>query len=224
MPEKTILHVTSENEGVYSNAKFPGTTAVIIPNGVDVPAKAKTMWHDGKLPILFLGRLDPIKAIENLITACSLLRGVDWSLTIAGAGDKSYADRLKDAVRQLNLCDRVQMVGHVIGEMKDLLYERNDLLVLPSHGENFGMAVAEALAYGIPVIASKGTPWSRVEEVGCGLWTNNTPQDLASAIQRISQMPLQDMGAKGRSWMQADFSWTACARRMARVYHEFAQS
>jgi glycosyltransferase involved in cell wall biosynthesis len=80
------------------------------------------------------------------------------------------------------------------------------------------MVVAEALAHGVPVIASKGTPWSGVEAHGCGLWVENDPAALAAAIERMSRMPLGEMGERGHRWMEEEFTWETVAREMLRLY------
>ena len=103
------------------------------------------------------------------------------------------------------------------------IFQRTEVLVLPSHSENFGNVVAEALAYGVPVIASRGTPWSRLEEKGCGLWVSNDPKTLAAAIEDISKMPLEEMGQRGREWMQQEFSWPSIAAAMIETYREMLQ-
>jgi glycosyltransferase involved in cell wall biosynthesis len=110
------------------------------------------------------------------------------------------------------------MIGSLSGQAKASFFESADLLVAPSYTENFALVVAEALAHGVPVIASKGTPWRRVEEVGCGLWVDNSPESLAAAITQISRMPLREMGIRGRDWMRKEFSWDQAASRMVQLY------
>jgi len=73
------------------------------------------------------------------------------------------------------------------------------------------------------VIASKGTPWSRLEEMKCGLWVDNDPEALAGAIRSINSMPLQEMGLRGRKWMQNEFSWRSVAKQMLDLYHRCAE-
>ena len=80
------------------------------------------------------------------------------------------------------------------------------------------MVVAEALAHSIPVIASKATPWNRLEDYKCGLWVDNTPDAIALALQQISDENLEEMGDKGRKWMQQDFSWGHIANQMYELY------
>jgi glycosyltransferase involved in cell wall biosynthesis len=85
------------------------------------------------------------------------------------------------------------------------------------------MVVAEALAHGVPVIASRRSPWMRVEEVGCGLWVDNGQESLASAIRKMSGMPLVEMGRLGRRWMEAEFSWDRRADEMIGLYRRLSE-
>jgi glycosyltransferase involved in cell wall biosynthesis len=125
-------------------------------------------------------------------------------------------------VAELALSRRVQILDFVVGEAKRVLFEHTDIAVLPSHTENFALVVAEALAHGIPVVASKGTPWSRIEEVGCGLWVDNDSESLAQAIERMAGLPLRAMGERGRAWIAQEFSWSRRAEEMSAVYEGLA--
>ncbi len=224
-PRQVVLHFTSVMERTDSMRRCPPMPAVVVPNGVDVPATVRWVPGGGPLRLLFLGRLDRTKGIENLLAACALLArsgGISWALTIAGSGDERYVETLRTRLRETGLADRVAMRGHVAGAEKTALFEASDVVVVPSHTESFGMVVAEALAHGIPVIASQRTPWERLQEKGCGLWIPNDPEALAAAIQRIARMPRLEMGAAGRCWMRAEFSWETRSADMAKVYANFS--
>ena len=226
-PRRLVLHATSEEEAVESVKSFPGMKTVVIPNGVEIPEKARHSRTSGPLRLAFLGRLDPKKGIENLLAACNILKGsasVTFSLIIAGAGDRAYTQTLKERIARLSLSSQVEMVGEVSGEEKEQLFENADIVVVPSYTENFGMVVVEALAHGVPVIASKGTPWRRVEEVACGLWVKNASESLAMAVEQMSRMPLFDMGNRGREWMMREFSWNGRAREMLACYSALLDS
>jgi glycosyltransferase involved in cell wall biosynthesis len=150
--------------------------------------------------------------------------GMTPSLTIAGAGDHAYTRSLAAEVNKLGLSERVRMIGEVTDDRKRTLFENADIAIVPSFTENFGMVVAEALAHSVPVIASKGTPWQRLEEIGAGLWVDNSPACLANAIERIANMPLVEMGARGREWMKTEFSSTVVAEQMMEVYERMSNS
>jgi len=219
-PRGAVLHVTSEQEAAESIARFPGTSAALIPNGVEIPPRPEHRNGSERLRLLFLGRIDPKKGIENLLAACQRLRNLDkpWSLVIAGTGDVAYTAGLVENARALGVHDQVTFVGEVRGQVKADLFAESSVAVFPSQTENFGMVVAEALAHGVPVIASKGTPWSGVEAHGCGLWVENDPATLGAAIERMSRMPLREMGERGRHWMEEEFAWETVARRMLQLY------
>jgi glycosyltransferase involved in cell wall biosynthesis len=225
-PEKTVLHVTSQQEAVASLKRFPGVETVVIPNGIEIPEKVAHARGNGILRLLYLGRLHPIKGLEILLLSCKRLNDVcdlTWSLTIAGDGEPGYVQVLRARIDGLKLEERVKMIGAVNREAKQMLFENSDIVVVPSHTENFGMVVAEALAHGVPVIASKGTPWRRVEGMGCGLWVENDPESLAKAIERMSKMPLREMGQRAREWMEKEFSWSDRAQDMMKLYESLAR-
>jgi glycosyltransferase involved in cell wall biosynthesis len=220
---KLTVQLCSEQEQVDTSARFPKLRTCVIPNGVDVPSDLHPTEQTGDLRLLFIGRLDPIKGIESLLRACSKLAAdadLRWRLTIAGGGSSAYVAAIRQQIRSLALQERVSMVGAVLEEAKKKLFEDSDVVIVPSHSESFGLVVAEALAHAVPVIASKGTPWSGLEQEGCGLWVENDPQTLANAIRKISTMPLRDMGLRGRDWMQRDFTWNMIGERTLDLYRE----
>ncbi|HZX31375.1 MAG TPA: glycosyltransferase [Rhodocyclaceae bacterium] len=216
-----VAHTTSERERVATQLRIPHARAVIIPNGVHVPetVPVREWLPQGRLRLMYLGRIAPKKGLENLLEAVALLDREDLGLTIYGTGEPEYVAELNALAERQNFADgRVRFAGHVDGAAKEAAFAEADLCVVPSHTENFCMVAAEALAHGIPVIASRGTPWEAVEAKECGLWVDNSPQELARAIERAGQMDLAAMGARGRAWMQREFSWDAVAADMMSVY------
>ena len=221
-----VLHVTSQAEAEQSLKRFPILRAVVIPNGVELPQNLKRSASNGRLRLLYLGRLHPIKGIETLLEACGIVGRLspDWHLFIAGTGLPSYVDFLKSKVRELGLSEQVEFVGEVFEEKKEALFAQSDVALVPSHIENFGIVVAESLAHAVPVIASKGTPWIGLETNRCGLWVDNDPESLATAIRKIRTLPLQEMGQRGREWMEKDFSWESLSGEMLALYRECVRS
>jgi glycosyltransferase involved in cell wall biosynthesis len=204
-PKHTILHVTSEPERIASLARLPNTSAVVIPNGAEVPDECTDrLWvPGGELRLAFVGRLHPVKAIDNLIKALKIEGRA--SLDIYGEGDGLYTDELRASATELGT--RVRFHGHVDGAAKTRAFSNADVCVLPSHSENFGMVVAEALAHGVPVIVSKNAPWPALETNDCGLWVDNSPKSLAEAIQILRERDLAEMGARGREYIVQNFGW-----------------
>ena len=107
------------------------------------------------------------------------------------------------------------------GSEKRNAYLRADLFVLPSLSENFGMAIAEALAAGTPVISTKGTPWRRLESEGAGWWADTSVDGLVDVLRAAmdeSPAALMRRGERGRAWMIREFSWMTVAERMRHYY------
>jgi glycosyltransferase involved in cell wall biosynthesis len=225
-PRKVVLHVTSEDEATQSAEKMPSARTIVITNGIHVNGAGRrdpgSFLPDGVLRLVFIGRIHPIKGLENLLSACHLLQ-MKWTLCIAGTGEPEYMQGLQSRITPAQFQSRIRMLGPILGLEKDILLENSDLLVLPSHSENFGMVVAEALAQGVPVIASRGTPWQGLEAHHCGVWTANDPPSLAAAIESAAGMPLWQMGEAGREWMLKEFSWQGVAGKMSELYSEVQQ-
>ncbi|MGZ4833485.1 MAG: glycosyltransferase [Terriglobales bacterium] len=216
---RLVLHVTSEQESIESLRKFPAARAELIPNGIEIPAAVSHEESKGPLRLLFIGRIDPKKGIENLLDACARL-DFPSVLTIAGSGEEAYLRSIAARVHSLGLDEMVTMRGEVCDDAKERVYRQADICMVPSFTENFALVVAEALARGVPVIASRGTPWQAVERKSCGRWVENSPESLASAITQLRSMPMREMGRRGREWMQQDFSWDTIGARMVAVYRE----
>ncbi len=219
-PRSMVMHVTSEAELIDTAARMPGVPTALIPNGVAIPERVGHLNGDARLRLGYLGRLDPKKGIENLVHACRILEesGFQYSLVIAGSGTPAYEESMRALIERLSLAARVEMVGQVPHQRLEDLFRRIDVAVVPSYVENFGNVVVEALAHGVPVIAGRGTPWKRMEEMHCGLWVENDSESLAQAIRRIGRMPLWEMGERGRRWMKQEFSWEESAQKMHDLY------
>lgn len=221
---RVVVHVTSKEEADAARATLREVDTAIIPNGVDVAKEPQRVWlPSGILRIVFLGRIDRKKGIENLLQALPRLKDPRWSLTVCGAGVAEYEDSLRELARRLQIEARVRFAGHVEGDEKTKLFAESDVCVVPSHTENFGIVVAEALAHGVPVIASRGTPWEGLETHRCGHWVENSPESLRAAIDMIRTENVAAMGANGRSWMQVAYGWPNAARQMLALYHERAR-
>lgn len=217
-----LLHATSEVE--YQEIRAQGFTApvAIIPNGIDLPVMPSRKPVLPQRTLLFLSRIHPTKCVDRLLQTWQQLQQQhpDWQLMIAGHGAPDYEKELKQLAQSLNL-QRVTFSGPLYGEDKSAAYFGSELFVLPSHSENFGMVVAEALAHGCPAVVSKGAPWAGLESKGCGWWVEHDVDALTKALDvAMQQSPEQlvSMGAKGREWMQRDYSWESVAQKMEAAY------
>lgn len=217
-----LLHATSNVE--YEEIREQGFTApvVVVPNGIDLPAFPTSRAHADSRTLLFLSRIHPIKGLERLLNSWRelQLRHPDWRLVIAGQGEPAHVRKIQEMAETMRL-KRITFPGPLFGLDKTNAYFQADLFVLPTHSENFGMVVAEALAHACPVVVSKGAPWSRVEPEGCGWWVSNEVGSLTASLHnamRLQTEVLESMGCKGRDWMQREFSWESVAERMEVAY------
>lgn len=218
---RVILHATSEAEARSALSTFGRATAVVIPNGINVPDSFVSPAVSDTLKLLFIGALRPIKGIDRLLKACAKLKragNVDVTLTVCGAGDRAYEGDLKGLCHSLGIDKQTTFMGHIDHTRVADTIDRHDVLVLPSHSENFGLVVLEALARARPVIASSGTPWKGLDEYRCGYWVANDPESLASAISAMAKADRAAMGARGWAWARDAFTWKSIGEQMLRAY------
>lgn len=217
------LHATSELEAQDIRAAGLRNPIAVIPNGIDLPdLPGAQNAPRGIRTALSLGRIHPKKGLDRLIRAWAEVepRFPDWRLSIVGPAELNHDQQLRALARELSL-QRVSVEGATFGAAKAAAYRDADLFVLPTLSENFAMTVAEALAAGTPVISTKGAPWAGLETESCGWWIDHGVAPLASTLEKAMTLPdatLRDMGGRGRSWMQRDFSWEAVGRDMLAAY------
>jgi len=144
-----------------------------------------------------------------------------YKFIIAGESYGDYVEELKQFAEDKGVSDMFEFVGGVYGDKKWELYREADLFVLPTHSENFGIVVAEALASGTPVITTKGTPWQELQSRRCGWWTEIGAEPIAKTIQEFlshSETDLELMGRNGRKLVEEKYSARSVAKEMAEMY------
>lgn len=217
-----LLHATSEVECEEIRAIGLDAPIAVIPNGIDIPVHFERSESEETRTLLYLSRIHPIKGLDRLLNAWQGLQDIhpEWSLLVAGRGEPDHVREAKALAEKLKL-RRVTFPGALYGEAKGAAYRGADVFVLPTHSENFGMVVAEALAHGCPVVVSRGAPWSEVSRQGCGWWVDNSVNELAYALDQAMRLPRSDllaMGQRGRGWMQRDFGWDSVSEKMEAAY------
>lgn len=141
----------------------------------------------GKPYLLFLSRIHPKKGVDILLDAfvASLNLQFDLKLVIAGPDQTGWQQELEKHVLRMNIADRVTWTGMLKGDLKWGAYLNAQAFILPSHQENFGIVVAEALSCGIPVLISdKINIWREVRDEEAGLVENDTQAGCINLIRR----------------------------------------
>ena len=195
----------------------------VIPNCVRIDEIAMKQSWERKKNILFLSRVHIKKGINFLIEAASQLSEElkGYTITIAGPGEESYVNELKQMASRLGVADMFRFIGPVFGEGKWKLYQEADLFVLPTHSENFGIVVAEALATGTPVITTTGTPWEELNTKGCGWCVSVGTLPLVDGLRKFlacSEKELSVMGQRGRKLVLDNYSSKSVANQILNMY------
>jgi glycosyltransferase involved in cell wall biosynthesis len=228
LAQAACLHATAEHEYVDIRKCGLKQPICIIPNGVDIPPLDlckeldPNVASDGHRELLFLGRLHTVKGLDILIDAWAkiVVMRPDWRLRIVGPDDGKYATKLRDRV-SAGAVQNCIIDGALYGREKQAAYQRAELYVLPTHSENFGMTVAEALANGTPVITTTNAPWSELNIRDCGWSIELSEQNLIDALLDAtsrSHEELSAMGFRGRDLVQEKYGWKSVATQMTRVY------
>jgi glycosyltransferase involved in cell wall biosynthesis len=241
-----VLHATSQDEAEGFRALGLTQPIAVIPNGVEAPsavrrapsAKRQAQCEERHAPgatrtALFLSRIHPKKGLIDLVRAWGALSAERqapgamrhaqsaWRVVIAGGDENGHLAEVKTEIRKLKLENCFEFVGEVAGDRKWELYRQADLFVLPTYSENFGIVIAEALACGVPVITTKGTPWQELQTHRCGWWVEVGAEALLGALRlALSASPEErrEMGERGRALVKSKYTWPAVAAQMKSVY------
>lgn len=203
----------------------PRSALRVVPNGVEVDAYARAApdpaWDDDTRRILFLGRLEPRKGLVHLLRAFTRLKidRPDLELVVAGEGpERQRCERLLPS----RLRADVTFLGYVVDEDKRRLLRSCDVLAAPSlGGESFGMVLVEALAAGLPVVASDIPGYRTVITDGRDgrLVPPGDAEALAGAIDALLANPslASALVEEGRRTVRA-YDWSVVVRELRSVY------
>lgn len=224
----TLLHATAGSEA--SNLRRLGlkNEIVVVPNGVAMPdwqesepATGGTVQEPQVRTAVFLSRIQKKKGLPMLVEAWQRVRPAGWRMRVVGPDEEGHLAEVRELVEKAGLGASWSFEGALFGEAKWALLREADLFILPTHSENFGIAVAEALAAGVPVITTRGAPWDGLETRDCGWWTEIAAEAIAAALAEATCLPqgkLAAMGRRGRSWVAEAFGWESIADRMLEAY------
>lgn len=229
------IHYTADEERQLAESSLKLNNGVVIPLGITMPEVQEKDSPElflqrhpnlGKSPyVLTLSRLHPKKNIELLLEVFLNLvkrqKAFDWRLVIAGDGDAGYVDSLKRLVQQKDGDGRVLFSGWLDGAERASALRSAALLALPSHQENFGLAAAEALACGVPVVVSEHVNLApEIKKYGAGWVTSLDTEKFSSTLMEAlqDQAECNRRGGAGRELVLQRFSWDEVATRLLSLY------
>jgi len=202
-----IWHATSEIEESEILQKFPKANIRIAPNISNAQISARKKEIASPFRILTVGRISPEKGYLEAMEAIRYLKPeipVNWDIV----GLKENTD-LVEAIQMLaNESSAVQITlhGHKNQDELQMFYENAHLFFLPSRGENYGHAIAEALSNGIPVVISDQTPWKNLEEAKAGKASSLNPVNLSESLDFFLKLNSDEY-----------YTWSQCALSYAKI-------
>jgi glycosyltransferase involved in cell wall biosynthesis len=231
----SFIHVTDKSElcavkdlGIKADCK-------IIPNAVEqnsilyqrnLFAQRIERVSDGVRTYLFLSRIHKKKGVEELIRAWKL-SGIGDSgtfLRIVGpCEDKAYLSAMIRLSEVLGVSSSIKFVGLVKGRQRQIEFESADVFILPSHTENYGIAIAEALSFGLPVITTVNTPWSSISSTNSGWYIDLSVLSISNALKLSSTLsPIEYKIMSNNAYkLSKNHDWDKRAEDFSACYNEF---
>ncbi len=230
------VHTTAESERGHVS-RIGGVRTVVVPNGLDLSV-FRNLTADNyyacnhpsikdKTIVLFLGRLHPKKGVQLLIPAFRKCRAANAVLVIAGPDHDGYRHELEELAASSDDESPILFCGPIYGDDRFRAMRDADLFVLPSFQENFGIAVAEAMAAGTPVIVSDQVALeSEVRGSGGGAVTSCDVDSIARALSTwLGDAALrEEAGIRAGNFAQETFSWDRLAERLDEIYSQKCDS
>ncbi|AHE98220.1 glycosyl transferase [Thioalkalivibrio paradoxus ARh 1] len=198
---------------------LPGTATAITAAAPDPAAPPR---------ILCVGAVTPRKGQDLLVRALATLRSIPWHCVIAGslARHPNHVRQVREQIRTAGIADRVQLAGECTSARLNHLYRSSQLFALPSWHEGYGMAFAEAMAHGLPVIGTRAGAIPDTVPRQAGILV--APGDIEALIQALARL-LQDpaararLGQAGRHHARTLADWPAAAQQLASAVLELTR-
>ncbi len=214
-----------------STGKMPVPQDLVIPLGVTAHFYPEIL-PDSEIPIiLFMSRIEPKKGLDLLIPALEtiLADGIKFHFILAGSNpqDADYETKIKQLIQNSSLEKFTTITGFVSGDLKVELLRKADLFVLPSYYENFGIAVAEAMAAGVPVAISDRVYISDdIQQAEAGWVAPLEVGAIASMIKSalLSPQERQRRGLNAQAYAKKYYNWEAIARQTIDAYQHILAS
>lgn len=175
--------------------------------------------------VVFFGRLNFKKGLDILAQAFALVgrQREDVHLVLAGPDNEGYGEKVREWLKEGAVLEKTTFTGPLVGEERFVVLHQAEVFVLPSYTENFGAAVAEAMACAVPVVISDQVNiYPEVKQAGAGLVVPCDARRTAEALETLLRNSAlgRQMGAQGRRWAQQHLTWEAVGGQMVRLYEQ----
>ena len=176
-----------------------------------------------KKALLYFSRITPVKGLDMLAKAWRSLADFhgEWQLVVAGPDDRGYTEEMKSLYATILPSVSYVFTGPVYGDDKFALLKSVDAFVLPTRSENFSLAVAEAMASGVPVVCTKGAPWEIVEKAHAGYWVDVDEKALCDGLRKVlgvTEHERAELGRNGQRCVTQNFAWSSITKAMIDLY------
>jgi len=215
------IWATAESEADGVRLFAPQSHVEVFPIGLNF--ESYSLSRQAGKTLLFFSRISPIKGLDMLAEAWSRVNDSGWKLLIVGPDDRGYTEEIKKVFERKCPGGSYEFRGPVYGDDKFRLLSSVDGFILPTRNENWGIAVAEAMASGLPTICSKGAPWRCLERERAGWWTDINVQATENALKELMSLTREQrlkMGANGRRWVEDNLSWEKIGNAMKASYEK----
>lgn len=236
------VHTTSNEESRQVRRLGYSQPLLQFPNGVNLPDELPDKVRAGDCRrMLFLSRMHQKKGVLELVEAWHQVKPAGWVCelvySVGSDVERAYEKEVKQRILELGMSYQDKdgkiyspvptssssfiFTGPLDDSAKWGAYRRADCFVLPTHTENFGIVIAEALYAELPVITTKGAPWQELEAAGCGWWIDVSIEALVAAIDKVCALPdvqLRQMGQRGHELVNSRYAWNQIAARMRSAY------
>jgi glycosyltransferase involved in cell wall biosynthesis len=195
----------------------------VIESGIDLLGYGdEALDEQRKKVILFLSRIYPVKGVPDLLEAWASIPDKNgYQLHICGYGEKHYLQGIENLINSRGIKDSVVLPGPVFGADKWARYKGAKYYILPSYSENFGVAVAEALYSGLPVVTTHNTPWQCLPENNIGWLINNDINELSGIMRQLIGLPESEraqISNNAHKFASEHFLWTDIAAKYMQTY------
>jgi glycosyltransferase involved in cell wall biosynthesis len=232
------IHFTSKQEAQISERFGLGSTGILpVPQDLVIPLGVTAGFLTQRLPqsevpiILFMSRIEPKKGLDLLIPALEniLESGIEFHFILAGSNpqDADYETKIQVQIQNSSLAKYTTITGFVSGDLKIELLTKADLFVLTSYYENFGIAVAEAMAAGKPVVISDRIHISEdIQQAEAG-WVG--PLEVSAIAFLIKSALLNPeerkrRGLNAKAYAEKYYNWEAIAQQTINAYQQILSS